>query len=65
MNNDELEIITGETHMEDKGYAPVDEYLSRYYSLNSDKEKILLVGHDCNMGGAEILLKNLVKEFIK
>lgn len=27
MNNDELEIITGETHMEDKGYAPVDEFL--------------------------------------
>lgn len=29
MNNDELEIITGETHMEDKGCAPVDEYLSK------------------------------------
>ena len=29
MNNDELEIITGETHMEDEGDAPVDEYLSK------------------------------------
>ena len=65
MNNIESEIFTEENLIEDNGYRRVDEILSNYYSLNNNKEKILLVGHGSNKGGAEILLKNLIKEFIK
>ena len=37
--------------------------LSKFYSLKGSKDKILLVGHDCDYGGAQILLKNMIKEF--
>ena len=65
MNNIESEIFIEENLIEDIGYMRIDEILSKYYSLNNNKEKILLVGHSSNKGGAEILLKNLIKEFIK
>ena len=65
MSNGELEIINENNSLEERGYVLVDESLSKYYSLDNDKEKILLVGHSCERGGAELLLKNLIKEFIK
>ena len=65
MNNIESEIFIEENLIEDIGYMRIDEILSKYYSLNNNKEKILLGGHSSNKGGAEILLKNLIKEFIK
>ena len=41
-----------------------NEFL-KYYSLKSNKERILLVGHMGDEGGAEILLKNIISELIK
>lgn len=65
MNNIELKSLTEENHTDSRDNTVLDEKLSEYYSLDEDKEKILLVGQDCRIGGAQILLKNLVKEFIK
>ncbi len=65
MDNIELKSLTEENHTGGMENTVLDEKLSEYYSLDADKEKILLVGHDCRIGGSEILLKNLVKEFIK
>ena len=36
--------------------------ISKYYPLKSDKERILLIGHQADMGGGEILVKNMINE---
>lgn len=46
-------------------YANVDEEIAKYYNLTSNKQRILLAGHDCNNAGAQILLKNIIFEFKK
>lgn len=43
----------------------IKKVIFSYYSPNTGKERILLVGHTGNNGGAEILLKNMINEFRK
>ena len=40
----------------------VKDKISKYYSLKSDKERILVVGHQAEMTGGEILVKNMITE---
>ncbi len=49
----------------DKNIDSIKKEIFSYYSPNSGKERILLVGHSGNNGGAEILLKNMINEFKK
>ena len=46
-------------------YYSVDKEILNYYPLTSDKKRIVLVGHSGDNGGAEILLKNMIREFIR
>ena len=50
---------------EKNNYNTLKEKISQYYQLESNNNKILIVGHSSNQGGAEILLKNLIHEFKK
>ncbi len=40
----------------------VEEKISKFYSLESDKERILVIGHQADMFGGEILVKNIIDE---
>ena len=53
--------------MNDEKILPdlITSEISNYYSLKSNRDKILLIGHDALRGGAEILLANMIKEFLK
>lgn len=42
---------------------PIKKCILSYYSLDDNQERILLVGHNGDNGGAEILLKNMIHEF--
>ena len=46
-------------------YDSVDKEILRYYPLAGDKKRIVLVGHSGDNGGAEILLGNMIREFIE
>lgn len=60
-----MDKIESEKFAEENGYSSIVDNLSKNYSINSKKDKILLVGHSCNFGGAEILFKHLIQEFLK
>ena len=40
----------------------VKDKISKFYSLESDKERILVIGHQADMFGGEILVKNIIDE---
>ena len=63
MNNDESNLVTED--LNNNEYDLVDNEILKYYSLVTDKKRIVLVGHSGDNGGAEILLKNMIQEFIK
>ena len=63
MDNDESNTVIDD--IDTNEYDLVDKEILKYYSLTSDKNRIVLVGHSGDNGGAEILLKNMIQEFIK
>lgn len=46
-------------------HNPLINEISKYYKLENNKDKILLVGHSSQLGGAQILVLNMIKEFLK
>ena len=61
--NVEPEILTKEIY--NNNYNLLDNQITNHYPLKSNKKRIVLVGHSSSNGGAEILFKNLIKEFKK
>lgn len=51
------------TKMRNTNTENIEEVVSKYYP-NNDKQKIMLIGHSGGKGGAETLLKNMIKEFV-
>ena len=40
----------------------VKDKISKFYSLESDNERILVIGHQADVYGGEILVKNIIDE---
>ena len=62
-NGDNISPIEEKT--DERDFHPITEEILKYYPLESNKKRILLVGHDAQKGGAEILLKNMIQELRK
>lgn len=52
------------TKLQNRNMEPVDKIVEEYYA-NKTGNKIILIGHSGGTGGAETLLKNMIKEFVK
>jgi len=63
MVNNESEKFMENDIVEKKEDNHIYKEILKYYSKNSNKRKIVLVGHSGGNCGAEILLKNLIIEF--
>ena len=50
------------TKMQNNNVEKIDEIVKDYYS-SSNGQKVILIGHSGGTGGAETLLKNMIKEF--
>lgn len=49
--------------IQNKQMEPIDEIVEKYYA-NQKGDKIILIGHSGGKGGAETLLKNMIKELV-
>lgn len=58
------DIENNESILRNNYQNSIKKEILKYYPPKSNKKKMLLIGHDGFEGGAEILFKNLIKEFL-